>query len=154
MRKMQETYEADYYNLEDRMRVLRKRNSFLEVNLGKANKISDDAKKTVEMKEEECKLMASIIHSSRTNSATTFAPQFDSQGAPRPSPGSSYSPQGSALGADLSPVALFKRRPFASHERQGTRVQAGAKEKAIEDELAELVCSPDSLDSQEEEDDD
>ena len=79
LKKTRETYEADYYGLEDRMKLLRKRNSFLEVNLGKANKISDDAKKTVEMKEQECKLMATIIHNSRaasTSNATSFSPQF------------------------------------------------------------------------------
>ena len=40
LKKTQESYETDYYNLEDRMKVLRKRNSFLEVNLDKANRIT------------------------------------------------------------------------------------------------------------------
>ena len=79
LKKTQDTCESDYYNLEDRMKLLRKRNSFLEVNLDKANKTSDAAKKTVEMKEEECRLMASIIHDTRratVSNTTTYAPQF------------------------------------------------------------------------------
>ncbi|QDZ18157.1 hypothetical protein HOP50_01g06600 [Chloropicon primus] len=129
LKKTQETYESDYYNLEDRMKVLRKRNSFLEVNLGKANKITNDAKKTVEMKEQECKLMASIINSSRA------APR-----APAPGPAATTAPTRSPE------PTFFSRGSFgggAAPKREGDRTA-----RSIEDELAhmDLVVSPsDSL---------
>ena len=170
LKKTQDTYETDYYNLEGRMKVLRKRNSFLEVNLDKANRISDDAKKTVEMKEEECKLMASIINDSRRrtiSSTSSFAPQFSfdvgnnnssssggggnsiSKGKEVVSPMRRNTTSGIQTTGAISPVNLFKRNAFGSGANNARR---GVTSKSIEDELAELVVSPDSLDSQDEDD--
>ena len=162
LKKTQESYESDYYNLEERMKVLRKRNSFLELNLDKANRITDDAKKTVEMKEQECKLMADIINDSRRSSMTStssLAPQFSfpvyNNGAEHSSKGREVSPpvrksisphrRSSAptnVSSTVSPVNLFKSNPLSPNRRNTTPGMS------LEDELAELVCSPDSLDSQ------
>ena len=148
LKKTRETYEADYYGLEDRMKLLRKRNSFLEVNLGKANKISDDAKKTVEMKEQECKLMATIIHNSRaasTSNATSFSPQFSVPAA------DSRRTTGDVVGTATGEVQPNRRPGTAPCVVSPVNLFGGRApraDRAIEDELKELVVSPsDSLDT-------
>ena len=157
LKKTQDTCESDYYNLEDRMKLLRKRNSFLEVNLDKANKTSDAAKKTVEMKEEECRLMASIIHDTRratVSNTTTYAPQFSAPAYDNHDTGGGRGARGAASAREArsqsSPAkpslpasppveveSLLRRISLAGSRNGGT---------TIEDELKELVVSPDSLD--------
>ena len=158
LKKTQDTFETDYYNLEDRMKLLRKRNSFLEVNLDKANKTSDAAKKTVEMKEEECRLMASIIHDTRratVSNTTTFAPQFSAPvydnhhdtGGGRGARGAASAREARSQSSPAKPSlpasppveveSLLRRISLAGSRNGGT---------TIEDELKELVVSPDSLD--------
>ena len=131
-----------------RMKLLRKRNSFLEVNLGKANKISDDAKKTVEMKEQECKLMATIIHNSRaasTSNATSFSPQFSVPAA------DSRRTTGDVDGTATAEVQPNRRPGTAPCVVSPVNLFGGRApraDRAIEDELKELVVSPsDSLDT-------
>ncbi len=191
LKKTQESYETDYYNLEDRMKVLRKRNSFLEVNLDKANRITDVAKKSVEMKEQECKLMASLInegagragrggsgHGGASGSPSSLAPQFSYQqqayghaaAAAAPSEAATVAAAAAAVagshGGALSPRNLFgkgsgsfsgnsvsgltSRNPLSGGANANAKsgAQAGdGSNLSIEDELAELCVSPDSLDS-------
>ena len=160
LKKTQESYESDYYSLEDRMKVLRKRNNFLEMNLDKANKTTDDARKTVEMKEQECKLMAELINESRRasgmSSTASLSPQFSFPAHPPQQQQRQYdsktettakvasSSRKSDPADPVSPVNLFsKREHTTSTSRLATKF---AEALSIEDELADLVCSPDSLD--------
>lgn len=113
------------------MQILRKRNTHLEKQAEKANSATDEARRIIEMKEQECKLMASIINENRN--AQYYHPSFNAPSQREP---------------------LFQDR----HKERSSSFEYPDKDFSrsnslnIEDELAIMSCSPDSLDSGDESD--
>lgn len=153
LKKRNECSQSEYNRTKDRMNVLRRRSEGLEAQVERLIKERDAARAACENKEQECRLMAQIIHDAREASDQQPAPNADPASDPpgTPPPRESSRLQGPNHEAQTSPPANRKEIPsmpqawLSSPMNLQTSYESSEVVQPDDHHLEPLVCSPDSL---------